>query len=84
MTDKSNLEFLRTSISERNTQTLIDGNLIQIKEGDEIKIQYYKLNESDERPISGDIYVNNVLIGCLKIEQLNELLVELFSNPEIF
>lgn len=77
-------EFIRTRKSERNTQTIIEGNVIQIKEGDEIKVNFYKWNEDDASPISGDIYVNDDLVGWMKIDDLREFLMELFDNTETF
>lgn len=77
-------EFIRTRKSERNTQTIIDGKVIQIKEGDEIKVNFYKWNEDDSSPVSGDIHVNDDLVGWMKIDDLRELLMELFDNAETF
>jgi hypothetical protein len=77
-------EFVRTRRSERNTQTIIDGNAIQIKEGDEIKVNFYRWGDESTSPVSGDIYVNNDLVGWMLIDDLRELLTELFDNAKTF
>jgi hypothetical protein len=82
MSKKGNTEFVRTELAERNVQTLIEGNKVVIKPGDEIKLNYYKWDEKDARPVSADIYVNEELVGWMKIEEVDDLLTELFDNPK--
>ena len=74
---KSGLEFSREFTAQRNTQTIIDGKVVTILKGSEIKILCYKLNKEDREPISGDVILDGTLIGFYYLESLKDLISEL-------